>query len=318
MMVDLKEINTLLSPEKMRDVFKEKKEEIEYPKEIISVDIKTVKKYTDWRSFNLAIVYKINNEKKVMGVANSDKEQKYSFQSNKLVFDYLTSINREKIAPKPYCYIKELGLFLEQFLEGENFGKDIKKGKEIEEEQIKEIAKTTSLIQGVSLKDSFLKEGIDFYDIKNNISILKERREEESLEIENMFDTIEREIREYEREDRVFAHGDLNPYNIFFKENKIRIIDFGLAHQGSAMCDLANIISHFETNLDFNIKRERSDFLERILIESYEEESGNKVVKEEYETHKKYFNLLNLSHVMVWGDEVNKRRASEKIKLINQ
>jgi thiamine kinase-like enzyme len=317
-MIDLKEINTLLSSKKMREVFEERREEIGYLKEITNVDIETIKRYIDWRSFSLVMLYTINKEKKIVGIANSDQEQEYAFQSNQFIFNYLSSINKEEIVPKPYCYIKDLGLFLEQFLEGKNFGKNIKKGKEAEGEQIKEIVKIISLIQKANIEQSFLKKGIDFFNIKNNISILKERREEEGIEIENMFNSMEREIREYEQENKVFVHGDLNPYNIFFKDNKIRLIDFGLSHQGSRVCDLANLVSHFETSLDFNVEKEKTAFLERFLINSYEKETGLEILKEEYETHKKYFNLLNLSHIMVWGDEINKRRISEKIKLINQ
>ena len=278
-MVDLKEINILLSPQKMREVFEEKREEIDYSKEILDVKIETIKKYTDWRSFSLVILYTINEEKKIIGVANSDKEQEYAFQSNQFIFNYLSSIEKENIAPKPYCYIKELGLFLEQFLEGENFGKEIKEGKEIREEQISEIIKVISLIQGAKIEQCPLKKGIDFYDIKNNISILKERREEEGKEIENIFSSIEREIREYEQQNKVFVHGDLNPYNIFFKEERIRLIDFGLAHQGSKACDLANLISHFETSLDFNIEKEKVNLLERIAINNYQKETKEEIAE---------------------------------------
>lgn len=318
-MISPKKIDVLLSPIEMRKIFKRKSKKIGIsPSEIKRVQIKVIKEYIDWRSFSLVALYWLNKEKKIIGIANSDGKKEYTFKVNNLVFKRFSKIKTKKYSvPKPYCYIKSLGLFLEEFLTGGNFGKILKKGEGIKSVYIKRLAEMLFFLQKVNVSKSLIKEGIDFYDIKKNIRILKERKEKGGKKIAEIFKRLEKKIRGCERKNKnkVLVHGDFNPYNLFFEKDKVKLIDFGSTHRGDRVSDLANIFTHLETTLDFKIPKKKEKFLKDSLLKNYQKIAGefNSQEEEKFKIYKDYFNLLNLSHVMVWGNIPQKAKASRKI-----
>lgn len=324
-MITPQKIDILLSPSEMKDIFKKKANQIGLSSnEIKKVKIKTIKKYIDQRSFSLVALYSLNVKDKIIGIANSDGEKQYAFKANKLIFKHFSKINNDNYSvPEPYCYIESLGLFLEEYLEGKNFGDILKENKKIKNAYIERLGKLLSLLQKTNVVKSSIEREINFYDIKKNIKILKKREAKEEKEIDFIFKKIENKIRGYEKKNKnkVLAHGDFNPYNIFFEKNRIKIIDFGKTHIGDRVSDLANIFSHFETSLDFSFsKKDQESFKESLLI-SYQKNTTklNEVEKEKLKMYENYFNLLNISHVMVWGRDSQKLRLSKRLKnLINK
>jgi len=314
-MINPKKIKILLSPIEMEKVLKKKAKAIGIPLgKIKEVKIKVIKEYIDWRSFSLVALYHFG-KKKIIGVANSDGKKEYAFRANVLAFNHLSKIKPKKyFTPRPYCYIESLGLFLEEFLEGDNFGKILKEGKKIKDVQIKRIAELLFFLQKTKVSSSKIKVGIDFYDIEKNIEILKKRREEKL--IEESFSKIKKKIRKYEKENKakVFTHGDLNPYNLFFDKDRVKIIDYTSAHIGDRVSDLANIFAHLETTIDFQASKKK--FIKENFLGNYQEIAGrfDSQEKEKFKTYKDYFNLLNVSHVLVWGGNPQKDKVLKIFK----
>ncbi len=311
MIINPKKINSLLSSEEIKKIFKKKSKEIGFPaSEIKNVRIKVIKKYIDWRSFTLVVLYSLNKKKRIIGIANSDGKKEYAFKVNALVFKHFSG---KRITPNPYCYIKPLGLFLEEFLKGSNFGEILRKDKKIKDFHIKKLAELLFLLQKTDVSKSKIKTKISFYDIKKNIKILKQRKESKQKIIEKTFEKIEKKIRGYERKNKnkVLVHGDLNPYNLFFEKDKAKIIDYTNSHIGDRVSDLANISAHFETTFDFKILKKETDS----LLRAYQKIAGefNNQEKEKFKTYKDYFNLLNISHIMVWGDNFQKTKILKKL-----
>ena len=307
-MVSLKKIDILLSPLEMRNVFRKKVKNIGVTSQNIKgIKVKVIKKYIDQRSFSLVALYSLNKEKKVIGIANSDGKKEYAFKMNSLIFRYLSKIKpRNRLVPKPYCYIKTLGLFLEEYIKGKNFGEILKTNEEIENIYITRIAELLSSLQKINASIKTIEKGTGFYDIKKNIEILKQRKKKEGKTVAKIFKNLKRKIRKFEKENKnkVLVHGDFNPYNIFLEKRRAKIIDFENTHQGDRVSDIADIFSHFEVTLDFKISEEKIKKWENIFLKTYQKttKSLSGAEEEKLRIYKAYFELLSISHIMVWGD----------------
>ena len=319
-MIDLKKINVLLSPIEMKKIFKKKSKQVGISsKNIKKIQIKPLKRYTDQRSFSLVAIYSLDNKKKIIGTANSDGKREYVFKISSLIFKYYSKIKIKNFSfPRPYCYIKQLGLFLREYLKGENFGKMLKKGGRIKQVYISRIAEMLSFFQSINASKKFVKKGTDFYDIEKNINILKQRKKKEAKMLNEVFKKLKKEIRGYERENKnkVLVHGDPNPYNLFFEKNKIKLADFGSCHLGDRISDLANLFSHFKITLDFKISKEKINSFKILLLEEYQKlnKKISEIEKEKLKTYESYFSLLSISHIMVWGNYPRAAKLFNKFK----
>lgn len=319
-MINSKKIDVLLSPSKMKQVFRKYSKKIGISKKnIASIKIKTVKKYIDQRSFSLVAVYSLNNKKKIIGTANSDGNKEYDFKINDLVYrQFLKRKPKNYSLPKAYCYIKSLGFFLREYLSGDNFGKILEKKSQIENTYIQTIAEIFSFLQKIKTSAFFIKKGIDFYDIKKNIKILRRRKKREAKEMSAIFEKLKKSIRNYERtnKNKVLVHGDPNPYNFYFEKNVVKIADFGKAHLGDRVSDLASFLSHLEATLDFKISKEKRRSLENTLFLAYQKITKNfdESEKIKLKIYKNYFSLLSISHMMVWGDYPLSLKLFKKLK----
>ncbi len=320
-MISPKEVNILLSPKEMRAVFRKKAKEIGIRQENISrIGIKVVKKYTDWRSFSLVAVYTLEKGKKVVGIANSDGRKKYAFYANKFLFKRFVPFRKEGFfISKPFCYVKPLGLFLREYLEGNNFGQIIS-AKRNTVFHLKKIAEAVARLQSIKSTFPFLKRGIDFSDIEKNIRILKQRKLKEAGFLARAFKRTKEKIIAFQRNNRnkVLVHGDLNPYNCFFKGKNIKMADFDSLHLGDRVSDAASFTAHLNTGLDFPLPQkvktemtsEMMKFYQRLTKEFAETE------KEKLEVYKIYFDLLIISHILVWGNKLHQTKILKKFRAI--
>jgi len=321
-MISPQKINILLSPSEIEKILKKKSKELGVsPQHIKTVKIKVIKKYTDWRSFSVVLFYSFD-KKRIVGTANSDGKKEYAFKINKLIFKHFSKTHPKNISiSKPYCYIKGLGLFLREYLKGENLGEILKKKGEIKILHIKRIAELLAFLQSIKTSQSFIKRGTDFYDIEKNIKILRQRKIKESAIISKRFQKIKRLIKGYERKKtkKVLVHGDFNPYNLFFEKNRIKIADFGSIHIGERVSDLAALFSHLETSLDFNISKKQRISFENLLLKYYQKltKEFDAFEIEKLKVYRAYFSLLILSHIMVWGGKPQRIQAGKKLKHIN-
>lgn len=317
-MISPKKITVLLSPTKIKKILKKESKKLGVnSKSIKEIKIKVIKEYIDWRSFSLVILYSLNKQKKIIGIANSDGKKNYGFKINKLIFKQFSKKKTKKFsAPKPYCYLKPLELFLREHLKGENFGEILKKKKEIKTIHIKRIVEIIVFLQKLDIAGSFIKKGIDFSDIEKNIKILKQRKVKEVKILSKIFKKTRKKIKDYEKKNRnkVLVHGDFNPYNFFFEQDKIKIADFGSSHLGDRISDLASLLSQLKTSLDFKIPKEKRLSLENILLDYYQKitKKFDDSEQEKLKIYRTYFDILIVSHIIVWGN------SSQGIKILTK
>lgn len=281
-------INDLLSPVKMRKLLEDNLLE-----KISEIKILPIKEYRDKRSFSLVVVYIINKKKKITGLANSDNKKEYAFKINKFLAD-------KSAVPKPYYYFKSHGLMLREYLPGKTLEKKIER-KTLSLDTALKITEWLKIFQKIK-PPSFIKKGVNFYNMENNIKILKKRKIKEAKIIEKNFREIKREIKKKERKNQkpVMVHGDFNPFNLILNNKKITVIDLENVHLGDRIIDIANFCSHLYTLAELKItekekKLSEKNFLKASGFFSLSEKKG-------FEVYKKYFNLLAISHQMVWGN----------------
>ncbi len=320
-MISPKKIGILLSPERMRAVFQKKVKSIGLKKKTISrIDIKVVKKYTDWRSFSLVAVYTLDGKKKVVGIANSDGRKKYALYANKFLFKKFAPFKKEGFfISEPFCYIKSLGLFLREYLEGNNFGQIISSGKN-KTFHLEKIAETVAKLQSVKGKFSTLRNGIDFSDMEKNIKILKQRKLKEAGPLARFFKKIKKEIITFQRKNKnkVLVHGDLNPYNCFFDGKNVKLADFDSLHLGDRVSDAASFLAHLNTGLDFPLPQKVRASMENEVLNLYQKltERLSEMEENKLAIYKSYFDLLIISHILVWGNRLHQAKILKKFESI--
>lgn len=297
-------IDTLLSPDKIKERLLRNRRVSSLFK-IGEIKTKIIKQYVDWRSYSFVIVYSLNEKDRVVGVANSDGKKEYPYRVNEFLFSFVKGF-----VPRPLLYIRPLGLFLMEHVTGKNYGNLLKKGgsKEIYLKQIVQFLLFLRRIKASEIKKEKrkrIKPAIDFKDVKKNIIILKKRGNKGAGKIEKRFREIERKIRKYEKEseDKIFVHGDFNPYNFIFLKKGVKIVDFERSHWGDHLVDIADLCSHFENTPDYSLTKKQRLDLERKFLKLYQAMSlrFNQRERGRFKVYKQYFNLLIKTHIMVWG-----------------
>jgi len=283
----------------IRSLFLDKRKFLKIsPDELKKVKIKFIKKYTDKRSYSFVAIYKFGS-KTFVGVANSDGRKKYAFQVNK----FLKRSLAQAFVPQPIFYNEKYGFFLMEFLPGRNFGEILKDHPFRFSSFVREIVKLLAIFQKIKISNrTGLNKKIDFKDFKKNIEILKKRGDKRVKEIISLFKEVKKGIRNKEK--KVFVHGDFNPYNIIFTPSRtIKIVDFEKAHLGERIIDLANFCSHIDSP-DFSFLKNR-DELKNFFLDEYQKKT-KKLTKQEWQRfsfYKLYFDLLILTHSLVWNPQ---------------
>jgi len=302
-MISPKKAEILFSPTKIVSFFQKKSKDINFPFKKVKIEL--IKKFKSEKSFKIVAVYLINKKIKIVGCASSGGEREYAFKINNLIFK-----KYKNLAPKPYCYIKPLGLFLMENLLGKNFGEILKEHK-VKKNHLKMIAKSLALLQKVNNFKKIKKKGIDFSSIQKTIKFLKK---EKKLKI--FFKTLKKRLKNEERKNKnlIFVHGDFNPYNFIFRRNKLKIIDFEDAHFGDRVEDPANFISHLENSFDFDIPRKKRILFVKNFLNYYQQftKRFNKEEKERFELYKTYFNFSMILYLMGFEDKYSKSKEMLK------
>ncbi len=268
------------------------------------IKIKIIKSYLDKRSYSLVVVYNFPS-KNFVGEANSDDRKKYPF----LVSQFLFKSSFKNFIPEPYFYDKNYGLFLMEFVKGKTFGEILKNRKNVKV-YLKRLAEILSFFQEANKAvTSPLKPKIDFGDFLKNIRILKKRNSKEVEKIILLFKKIKKNIENKERQ--VLTHGDFNPYNFIFNGDKLKIIDFEKAHLGERIIDLANFCSQIDSpDFDFLTSKEE---IKNYFLEQYQKITTpfSQEEKKRFKFYKLYFDLLILTHILVWNPNFPKLKKYE-------
>ncbi|MDP3696885.1 MAG: hypothetical protein Q8R55_02525, partial [Candidatus Taylorbacteria bacterium] len=150
--------------------------------EIIEVGIKTFKTYLDLRSYALAALYEIKAEvsgsvvvKKVFASAHSTPKKERDYLVGKLISTYLLKnpANILKI-PISHAFIKDYGLFLQEYIDGELMENKIRQKKVLSDQVYELLASSLVEFQKIKIKFNFKPEQrSNFSDMVKNIKILE-------------------------------------------------------------------------------------------------------------------------------------------------
>lgn len=294
-------IDFLASPSKIKILFLKKKKFFPFalsPQEKIKITF--AKKYIDWRSYSLVIIYSfLKAKKKVVGLANSDGKKKYPYQ----VLKFLKN-KKLAISPKVFFYEPSLGLMVREYLPGRTYAK-ILKTKNFNPDFFEKINLALFYLSQIKPNPVF-KSGIDFSDLEKNVKILKKRsRLKKAKKLSLLIKEIKPKIKKIEKKplSMVIVHGDFNPANIIFFKKQIKIIDFERSYQGERIVDLANFCAHIWQSKDFGLNQKEKNLIEKKMIFFFEKINGrlSKEEKQRFKIYKNYFLLLIKSHQWAWG-----------------
>lgn len=289
---------------------------------ILKVKIRPIKIYRDSRSFGLIAIYRVwmtdlqggTHQKTILASAHSSGSKNRDFQITKLIFKYLSkSSTKIYQLPKPYTYIKPHSLFLREFIKGKVLSQEINRYKELKVVSVRRLVACLLEFQKIKIPESRLilkKKWVNLYDLEKNIEILKNRQHPRFQFLKNEFQKIKtklREIAKYESEQKkVFSHGDLNPLNIILTDNnKVALLDLGSVGWRNHLWDVASFYSHLGTLPDLKIRKSFRTKAQQLFLNTYLKMTREVLTPKKkllFIFYKKYFDILALTHNLVWGN----------------
>ena len=203
------------------------------------------------------------------------------FKSNESVnisreFEFITQKKayKQNIAPKPIFLNSEFMIYA--------YSKGIHKS-ELKKSDIKTLAKQIKKLHKIKAKATI-------YDLKSDLQNYKNiLKDDKSKKLINQSEKSLKKLKNFKKE-LVLTHHDLNPKNIIFKKNKIKIIDWEYAGTNDRFFDLAAVCIEFKLN-----KKE-----EKLLLDNYLEKTN----KNHY-TKLKHFKILYANLCALWFEKLN-------------
>ncbi|RBQ30399.1 choline kinase [Arcobacter sp. FW59] len=249
------------------------------------MNIKDVKKLNIFYNSNISIKLLKSQGFNNISYLITSKTKKYVlrvFKSNKSVnisrkFEYKIQkiANKLNISPKPIFFNKNFMIY--EYLEGvhkDNLSKNDLKNLAL---TIKKLHSIKVKTKPYNLKKDFKKYKNLFEDKKNILTLNK---------LNNSLKKLKKHKNHF-----VLSHFDLNPKNILFSENSIKIIDWEYAGTTDSFFDLASICIEFKLS-----KKE-----ERFLLKNYFKPinlSKNRLIK--YNKKLKIFKNIYKSLCFLW------------------
>lgn len=322
-MTNPRKIEILLEEKEIRKILQKQIKPIFGTKgKILETKVKPVKIYRDRRSFNLAAFYNIKisgsggktRRKTVFAAADSRGGKEKDYLTGRRISDYLSE-NPGRILemPRPYVFLKSCGLFLREHAEGTILAEAIRKNKGLTPRLARMIIEALREFQNIQIPPAKLKEAEklpNFRDIEKNVKILRARRHPRISTVQKEFQKIKAGLAKNagfeNRQPKVLSHGDLNPFNIVLTpRGKIVFLDAGNAGRRHWLMDVAGFYSHLGTLKDLKIKKSSRTRSRRLFLNAYIKANGRKSLTEKekalFALYERYFNLLALTHVLVWG-----------------
>lgn len=323
-----KKIETLLDGKKVREILQRQLKPIFGAKgKILEVRVKPIKTYRDSRSFNLSAFYKIKfkdsggkiRRKVVFAAADSRGGKKNDWLIGRLIFKTLAKnqnpayrqTGRILRMPRPYAFLKSYGLFLREHAKGTILTKAIRENKTLAPRLARNIAQALREFQNIKIPVRELKKAEkipNWRDLKKNIRILEKQKHPRLAAVKKEFRKIKVGLAKiHGRENRraeVLSHGDFNPFNIVLTPaGKIVFLDAGNARSRHRLLDIAGFCSHLKTLEDLKIGKKARNESRRLFFGAYL--GGKKLTAKEkalFTLYEKYFDLLALTHILVWGE----------------
>ncbi|MEK7582494.1 MAG: phosphotransferase [Patescibacteria group bacterium] len=297
-------LNGLLNGTKVRKILQGYIKTIGDLGEILEVRIKPIKTYLDSESFSLVAVYKLKIKtfdgditvKKIFASAHPTLKKKRDYEIGKSITTELSKNPARFLKiPKSYVFIQSHGLYLREYVEGETLGQIIKQENGLPDNIAEPLALSLIEFQKIKILPSFEYEArANFADLNKNISILEKQQHPRSQFIHSQFIEVCKELDQIAEPEiglsKVLSHGDFNPSNfILTADKRIAFLDFGSVGFRNYLWDVARLCSSLkETN----------------FLDIYSRAKGHTLGEKDdklFTAYQKYFNLLDLTHVLVWG-----------------
>ncbi len=109
-----------------------------------------------------------------------------------------------------------------------------------------------------------------------------------------------------------FAHGDMNPKNIYIDKSgkhQLKLIDFDRSHLAPRFWDIAGFISQLET-YELKITNAKREQYQEMALKSWENVTGFLSAKEtrRIEYFRQYFRIAAIANITVWGNPFESKK----------
>jgi thiamine kinase-like enzyme len=193
---------------------------------------------------NISYLLETANKSYIIRVFKSNESvnisREFEFKTQKKAY-------KQNIAPKPIFLNGEFMIY--------EYSKGIHKSK-LKKSNIKTLAKQIKKLHKIKVKAKT-------YNLKSDLSNYKTYlKDKESKKLINQSIKSLKKLKKFKKH-LVLTHHDLNPKNIIFNKNKIKIIDWEYAGVNDRFFDLASICIEFNLN-----KKEEKLFLDNYLKKS--------------------------------------------------
>ena len=220
---------------------------------------------------NISYLLKTSKKSYIVRVFKSNESvnisREFEFKTQKKAY-------KQNIAPKPVFLNSEFMIY--EYLKG------IHK-LELKKSDIKTLAKQIKKLHKIKAKAKT-------YDLKSDLLNYKKiLKDDKSKEIIKQSEKSLKKLKKFKK-DLVLTHHDLNPKNIIFKKNKIKIIDWEYAGTNDRFFDLAAVCIEFKLNT-----KEEKLFLENYL---------GKINKNHY-IKLKHFKIIYTNLCSLWFEKLN-------------
>lgn len=216
---------------------------------------------------NTNYVLQTSKQKYLIRVFKSDNtvniSRKFEFRIQKKAY-------KKNIAARPYLLDEKNQLMISEFLKGEH-------KYTLSNSEIKNLVKSLKKLHKIKTKEKPYNLKKDF----NNYSQILKDKESKNL-IKSSLRSLKK-VKNFEKT-LVTTHHDLNPKNIIFFKNSIKIIDWEYAGVNDAFFDIATICVEFKLNKT----------KEKIVLKSYFKNVKKEHIKKLKEYKNIYINLCKL------------------------
>jgi thiamine kinase-like enzyme len=237
-----------------------------FKKELLSLEVLETQGFN-----NISYLLKTSDKSYIVRVFKSDESvnisREFEFKTQKKAYNL-------NVAPKPIFLNSEFMVY--EYLKG------IHK-LELKKSDIKTLAKQIKKLHKIKSKAKT-------YDLKNDfLNYKKVLKDKKSKELIKQSEKSLKKLKNFKKE-LVLTHHDLNPKNIIFKKNKIKIIDWEYSGTNDRFFDLAAVCIEFKLN-----KKE-----EKLFLENYLEE-----ININHYSKLKHFKILYTNLYALWFEKLN-------------
>lgn len=275
--------------------------------------ITVVKEYRDPATRAFVAFYDLaigTYKKRVVGLAHSKKLRAYEYRVHRELFRQLTRTRGVASIPKPYWYDRRYGACFLEYISGPSLRAVVKSTGDLSPALAQAVMEWLAALHAVPPKKiAGVRRSPPFEAMRTNLRIIRARHPLLAPKLNHAWTSWRRVWQGLPDRAEVVAHGDFNPMNIIIHPWKRKIyasvIDFGRMHRGPKLWDIAALLSQCETSLGFHLTRHQIKTIQKTLLRAWEHASGklDDLSKKELSFFRYYFDLLAVTHFLIWGKE---------------